>query len=170
MYSSRQEKNQKITVLDRKDITDYIRTFVWHMRDRGRIFNTRHLGEVKNMVEQINLPENTAFKSARDIHGGYLYWDRQKVEFVPSNLGPDRGYIFYFRCNGCYRRVKYLYEYSMLESPLCRICCRLQYEQPSRKARAISRAIRKPYLSGETKYMLIKRAGITMEDVAAAAT
>ena len=164
----RKQERKSITALDRKDITDYVRAFVLHMRNKGRVFNTRHQGEVMNMVEQMNRPEHTIFKSLRDIQGNYLYWNEQKVEFVPSNLGQDRGYIFYFRCNGCGRRVKYLYEHSMLEFPLCRHCCRLPYEQPSRKTRDLSRAIRKPYLSSETKYMLIKRAGITMEDVAAA--
>lgn len=164
-----QQKGNPIVVQDRKDITDYVSAFIRHMRStQGRVFNVRHPGEVKYMAELMNDPKNTTFKSCRDLQGGYSYWSRQGVEYIPSNLGRDHGFIFYFRCNGCYRRVKYLYEYSALESPLCRVCCHLKYEQPSRKARALSRAIRKPYLSSEAKRTLIKRTGITMEDVAAA--
>jgi hypothetical protein len=140
-----------------------------HMRHtHGRVYDLRHPGEVRNMVEAMNKPENTTYKSRRDFRDGGYFWNEQRVDFVSSNL--KRGHIFYFRCNGCARRVKYLYEYSMLMSPLCRICCRLRYEQPSRKARYLSRLIRKPYLSSEAKYALIKRAGITIQDVLVATT
>jgi hypothetical protein len=164
MYGKTNRK-PPITILDRKDITDYVRAFVLHMRNtQGRVFDTRHRSSVEYMVEMMNKPENTAFKSIRDVLGdGRPFWYEQKVDFVASNL--RRGFVFYFRCNGCYRRVKYLYQYSMLKPPLCRICCRLPYPQPSRQARRFSRLIRQPYLSSEAKYMLIKRAGITAEDI-----
>jgi hypothetical protein len=168
MYNSRRVQKPTITILDRKDITDYVRKFHWHMREKyGRVFNLKRDEEVRFMVEQMNRPEFTTFKSLRDPFGGYYYWDEQVVEFKPSNLGKDKGFIFYFRCKGCYHRVKYLYEYSMIKPPLCRICCHLPYQQPSRNARALSRALRQPYLSSEAKYGLIKRAGITVEDVKA---
>ena len=139
MYG-RQRKKPAITVLDRKDITDYVRAFVWNMRQaRGRVYNIRHRMEVQNMVEDMNKPSNTTFKSMRDFRGGDYFWHEQKVDFVASNLG--RGFIFYFRCNGCGRRVKYLYEYSMLDTPLCRICCRLRYEQPNPQHSNQSRTI-----------------------------
>ncbi len=167
MYGGRNRK-PAITVFDRKDITDFVRAFVFYMRrTQGRVFDMRHHAQVKYMVELMNDPANTAFKSVRDVFGdGRPYWHEQGVDFVPSNL--KRGFIFYFRCNGCYRRVKYLYEFSTLQSPLCRICCHLHYEQPNRKARELSRLFRRPYLSVEAKYALIKRAGITIEDVRAA--
>lgn len=158
------KKNTSVTVQGRFDITEYVHTFVMHMRNtRGRIFDRRRFGEVENMKELMNRPENTTFKSMRDFRDGGYFWDHQDVDFVPSNL--KRGYIFYFLCNGCGRRVKYLYEYSSLESPLCRICCRLSYQQPGRKARTLSRIIRKPSLSREEKFILIKQAGITLEDI-----
>ena len=131
------ERKPAIDILDRKDITDYVRAFVMHMRHtRGRVYNLRHPQEARNMIEDINNPGNTTFKSMRDFRDGDYFWHEQEVDFVPSNL--RRGHIFYFRCNGCYGRVKYLYEYSMLKTPLCRICCRLPYKQPSRKTRSIS--------------------------------
>jgi hypothetical protein len=168
MYGSNIKKTA-ITVLDRKDIVDYVRSFVWHARStQGRVLNARYRAEAENMRELMNDPKNTTYKSIRDFRNGDYFWHHQKVDFVQSNLG--RGYIFYFRCNGCYRRVKYLYEYSLLESPLCRICCNLNYDykQPNRSMRNISRLLKKPYLSSEGKYMLIKQAGITQEDVMAA--
>jgi hypothetical protein len=156
--------------LRRIAINEYIREFVLLIeRKHGRTLRVSHLGEAQHMQELLHIPENTAGKSCSDIQTGEYFWGEQKVIFIPSNLGVGRGFRWYFVCNGCRRKAKYLYEYSMLQSPLCRHCCRLPYQQPSRKARDLSRAIRKPYLSSETKYMLIKRAGITMEDVTAAA-
>ena len=167
MYDSQRKK--PLPVHDRKDATDYVRAFILYIRKtQGRVFDLRHPGQVKYMVELMNDPKNTTFKSIRDPRDSYYYWHKQRFDYVPSNLGRDRGFVFYFICNGCGRRVKYLYEYSSLESPLCRTCCHLKYEQPSRKARDISRLIRRPYLSSEDKYVLIKRAGITTEDVVAA--
>ena len=163
----RRSKEPPITVLDRKDITAYVRAFVLHARNtRGRVYNLRHFQEARNMIEDINNPANTTFKSTRDFRDGSYFWHEQRVDFVPSNLG--HGHIFYFRCNGCGYRVKYLYEYSIMKTPLCRVCCRLRYRQPARKERKLSKLMHKPYLSSEDRYALIKRAGITAEDVRAA--
>ncbi len=168
MYRQRRKK-PAITALERRDITDYVRSFVWHGRRQGRVLTSRHRAEAEIMKMLMNKPENTTYKSFRDHRDGDYYWHHQEVDFVVSNLG--RGCIFYFVCNGCRRRVKYLYEYSTLQSPLCRVCCRLQYPQPSRSARRLSRLIRQPHRSiAEAKSMLIKKLGITVEDVAAAAT
>lgn len=152
--------------LERINISDYIREFLVHIRKKeGRVINANHLGSAMHMKELLNDPRYTAFKSVKDVDNGFSYWSEQKVDYVPSNLGRGKGYLFYFICNGCNRRVKYLYEYNLCYSPLCRTCCRLKYKAPTRKARELSRLIRKPYLSGEAKYMLIKRAGLTVQDV-----
>ena len=162
MYG-RHKKKTGVEVQGRHDITDYVRNFKRHMRNtRGRVFDLRNRGEVECMKDLMNRPENTTFKSLKDIWDGNYYWYDQKVDFVPSNL--RRGFIFYFICNECERRVKYLYEYAITAAPLCRTCCRLSYEQPNRKSRALSRLIRKPYLSTEGKYILIKKTGLTLED------
>jgi len=150
----------------RISITDYVATFIQNMRQKeGRVFDTRHPANVAYMKELLNDPKYTTFKSVRDMSTRFYHWDRQDVDYVTSNLGSGRGAIFYFRCNGCYGRVKYLYEYSPLSSPLCRYCCGIKYKQPTRKGRSLSRIFRKPYLSSDDKYTLIKRAGITREDI-----
>ena len=115
----------------RIDIGDYLREFIMDIRKReGQVFKTNHSGEVSYLKELLNTPKNTAFKSVRDFNTGIPFWNEQRVDYVPSNLGNGRGYIFYFICNNCSRRVKHLYEYSTLESPLCRTCCRLGYDTP----------------------------------------
>ncbi|MEI6396589.1 MAG: hypothetical protein WCO48_00735 [Candidatus Taylorbacteria bacterium] len=88
---------------------------------------------------------------------------QQKVDYVSSNL--DKGYIFYFICSGCRRRVKYLYEHDPFDSPLCRVCCKLGYKPYTEKSQKLSKIFRKPILSPDDKYMIIKLAGITRDDV-----
>ena len=163
MYSSK-HKNRTQEINRRIDITNYFRNALSEIEEKGYRFDFRHPLDVKRLKELMDDKHNTSFKSTKDSQSGFYYWDEQKVNFVPSNLGGEKGFIFYFICNGCCRRVKYLYEYSSCESPVCRICCGLKYETPTRKARTISRLIRKPYLSNEDRHTLIKKAGLTMQD------
>jgi len=136
------------------------------MRDRGQRFRTSHPEEVRYMKELLNNPEYTRFKSTRDIITHLPIWDRQRVDYIPSNLG--KGFIFYFVCNGCGQRVKYLYEYSTIKPPLCRVCCGLGYEAPPKKGRELIRLLQKghyPEYPSEVRWMIAKRAGIRKEDL-----
>lgn len=150
----------------RFSITDYVRNFMWDIRKKeGRVFRTNHYEEVMHMKTLLNDPKYTTFKSIRAFDRGIPHWNEQKVDCISSNLGGDRGYIFYFICNMCRRRVKHLYEYSVLESPLCRTCCGLGYDTKPSKAREFYRLLRKPCLSKEDKCIIITQAGITKEDL-----
>jgi len=163
------KKTVNNTPYPRFDIRDHVRNFIGDIRKReGRILNTHHSGEVEYMKELLNNPKYTAFKSIRAFDTGIPHWNEQGVDYVSSNLGRGRGYIFYFICNGCRRRVKYLYEHNILESPLCRTCCQLSYEAPPNKTRELIRLLRKPHFpnySSGVRYMIVKQVGITKEDV-----
>jgi len=155
-------------MLDRvecKNITDYIKSGIFELRRKGYYFNVNNPQEAVRLKELLDNPLNTSFKSGRDPMDGFYYWHEQKVAFVRSNLGNDKGSVFYFICNFCHQRVKFLYEYNSCYPPLCRKCCQLGYKYPNRKSRDLSRVLRKPYLSSEDKHWIIKRAGITKEDM-----
>ena len=155
-----------INSIPRIDISEYVREFIVQTRKKeGRLLNANHLVDAMRMKDRLNCPESTVYKSVRDIRTGFFYWNEQGVDYVPSNLGNGRGYLFYFICNGCGHRAKHLYEYSGIHSPLCRKCCHLHYRGPTRKERDLSRWGKKPYLSSEAKYMMAKRFGITKEDI-----
>lgn len=146
------------------NIGSYVKSFIQNIREKeGRVFKLNRPEEVRYMKELLNKPEYTTFKSGRDFRTGKYFWNEQMVDCIPSNLG--RGYIFYFRCNRCNRRAKTLYEYSAMESPLCRICLDLGYEVPSGKARELSRILRKSYFSIGDKRVIIEKMGITKEDL-----
>jgi hypothetical protein len=160
--------HKKTAILERIvpiNITDYIRQGIFELKRKGLCFNFSHPLEAERLKQLLNDPRNTTFKSTRDPADGLYFWHEQNVTFIRSNLGHDKGAIFYFLCNSCHRRVKFLYEYSSCYPPLCRKCCRLGYKYPTRKSQDLSRILRKPYLSSEDKHWIIKRAGITKEDI-----
>ncbi len=101
-------------------------------------------------IAYFNTP-NTYFNTPYILYGDY---DWPEIDFVPSNLG--NGYIFYFICNRCELKVKYLYRPYEHSQPLCRRCHRLRYEQPKRKVRRLSRLIHKPYFSYDEKERIKK--------------
>lgn len=121
---------QILSRIDRLDITDYVRIFLSELskleRQPVRINTDFDALRVKGLL---STPSKTRFKSLTDLKTGFHYWDEQEVDYVPSNLSRTGGFLFYFICNGCRKRVKYLYEYDTLSSPLCRSCCRIRYKR-----------------------------------------
>ncbi len=151
--------------VERLDITDYVQTFLLAFRKKNGIaIKMNYQGGAEYLKSLLNAPENKICPTLESLNG-FFYWNTQKVNFVPSNL--RRGYLFYFVCVYCDRRVKYLYRYRMYEQPACRMCCKLGYvpTQSKRLTRNLSRLIHKPYLHSEDKYQLAKWAGITSEDL-----
>ena len=161
MYSA-QHRKTNIRLIERIQIKDFLVQFL-------QVYfpfevKMRYGDEANVIREQINMQNNPQFRHIKSIDG-HSYWSNQKVDFVKSNLGSERGVIFYFICNCCGRRAKYLYFLSYADEPLCRICCNLIYNQPNRKTRSLSRILHKPFLSTEDRYTIMKRADITKEDI-----
>jgi hypothetical protein len=156
------KKKEVLDRIERIDISNYVTQGIFELRRKGYVFDMRNPLELDRLRDMLNDSKNTMFKSTVDFNEGLPFWHEQKVDFIRSNLG--KGAVFYFRCNQCHKRVKYLYEYSMCYSPLCRTCCRLGYTVPTRKGRGLSRMLRKPYLSSDDKQWIIKYAGIIKED------
>jgi hypothetical protein len=138
--------NQKITEWARISPSYYLKCFLnelSEMESNKIIIN--NLGVASQIKLLLNSGVVLSFKSLQKLHNGFCDWYRQGVDFVPSNLG--RGYVWYFLCNKCDRRAKFLYyreDFAGYASePLCRICGSLQYTQPGRKERRISKAFKK---------------------------
>lgn len=151
-----------IRAIDRIQIEDFLSHFLQMSGPFG--VKMRNRGEADVIREQINLQNNPQFWHIKSIDG-HSYWSNQKVDFVESNLGAERGVIFYFLCNSCNRRTKYLYFLSYTREPLCRICYNLKYNQPNRKTRSLSRILHKPFPSTEDKYKIMKKIDPTKEDI-----
>lgn len=158
--------NNSIAGVERIDITNYLKIFLEELYAlEQRSIDLKTKGGATRIKELMNISKNTVFKSLNDFRSSQPYWEEQEVDCISSNLGKNKGFIFYFICNRCKRRVKYLYFLFSLDVPLCRLCCRLQYVQPGRKTRMLSTLINRKYLSTEAKYMIMKKLGITKSDI-----
>ncbi|HCY17652.1 MAG: hypothetical protein UR62_C0001G0021 [Candidatus Nomurabacteria bacterium GW2011_GWF2_35_12] len=139
MYNSRYEDIGKPEITRRIDIFDYVRSFVRELEQlENKKIKFNNEFEAFRVKALMNIPEKTKFKSVNDLRGN-PYWHFQEVDYVPSNLGKDRGVLFYFICSRCNRRIKYLYFYTEVEPPLCRKCCQLPYRPASYQERKIAR-------------------------------
>jgi hypothetical protein len=156
-----------ITEPDRIDITDYVHTFVRAYNKKYDVkLKTGYLGGAEYLKGLLNASQDKVVPYLEKLEG-LFYWNSQKVDFVPSNLGENKGYLFYFICAYCDSRVKLLFRRKICEQPACRTCCDIGYKptQSRRQVRRLSRLIHKPYLHSEDKQALIKYAGITKEDI-----
>jgi hypothetical protein len=84
----------------------------------------RGIGEAEMILDIINRPRlSRTYTALLNIQAPHDYL--QQMNFVKSNLCD--GYIFYFICNGCGNRVKYLYQLPNAWLFRCRSCQRLRY-------------------------------------------
>jgi hypothetical protein len=68
-----------------------------------------------------------------------------KLTYTKSNL--KKGFIFWFKCNRCDRRVKHLYMPENSEELLCRNCHRLAYKKQNTKMdRIVTNLLKNPSL------------------------
>lgn len=136
MYKDEDHGIIKEPIIDWIDIYDYLRTFLRELSDReGRHVKVKTEFDALRIKGLMNIPKNTTFKSLNDIRSEQPYWKYQEVDCVPSNLGKGKGFVFYFICDRCGRRTKYLYFHTNMEPPVCRKCCRLPYRQAKYKER-----------------------------------
>ena len=152
---------------DRINITDYVHTFVRaYNKKYGVKLKTGYLGGAEYLKGLLNASQDKVVPYLEKLEG-LFYWNSQKVDFMPSNLGENKGYLFYFICAYCDSRVKLLFRRKICEQPACRTCCDIGYKptQSRRQVRRLSRLIHKKYLHSEDKQALIKYAGITKEDI-----
>lgn len=127
-------------VIERIDISDYLRAFLYELSDKeSKMAEVKTELDALRVKELMNIPKNTTFKSLEDIRSGQPYWKYQDVDCIPSNLGKGKGYIFYFICHRCERRVKFLYFHTYVEPPMCRKCYRLPYTKSPYSQRKLSR-------------------------------
>ena len=145
MFSNNEYEEKTPDIIGTVDISVYVSDFfdrlAKHDKRRRQIKTEGDAMVMKSLIDQ---PRDSSFK----VMLGYKpyeepYWIYQKVVYAPSNLGKGRGFVFYFICEKCGRNSKRLYFYDPFQPPMCRLCCRIKYRQPTRPQRRISRFIRR---------------------------
>lgn len=130
------------TIQERISAKDYMWRY-YHGEAKRETYQTTERVSTNSL--RIKWPKGMSIIGSHNLRdvSGELCWKDQVVEYIPSNLGRNNGIIYYFICNDCDRRVKYLYFQNYLNAPLCRKCCGLPYRQPTRPERKISRYLRR---------------------------
>lgn len=137
---SNKYKKRMANILERISVKEYMWRYFHGEAKRETYQTTERVSPNSLRIEWPTGMSITGLHNLRDI-SGELCWKNQVVEYIPSNLGKDRGIVYYFVCNDCGRRVKHLYFDNYLRAPLCRRCCGLPYRQPTRPERKISRCL-----------------------------
>jgi|GEM_PF-1306513 hypothetical protein len=131
-------EKRKEEILDRISAQDYMWRLQHGMVSRKAAESMVRVSSNSFVIHWPKDSSNVGLHNLSDV-SGELCWKGQIVEYVSSNLGRNRGIIWYFICKDCLRRVKYLYCDNYFCAPICRRCCKLPYRQPTRPERKISR-------------------------------
>lgn len=136
MYNSRNQPPKE--VYNQINISEYVKLCLMelsHIEGRRAKINT--YPEAQRIKILMNDPQSILFKVLSDLELGFPCRSVHKVMCYPSNLGTNKGYVFFFICAGCGQRKKYLYVYNYVRPLLCRQCCRLPYRQINFKERKL---------------------------------
>lgn len=97
---------------------------------------------VKDLIEMIESGSTINLK--QELNGKIEFTEQNQVRitYTKSNLG--KGYIFWFICGVCGRKVRYLYIPPNSQVSACRICHRLAYgiQNDNKRFRGFNRLLR----------------------------
>jgi len=95
--------------------------------------------DIKDLIQEIE--NGTTFNLKQEKDGATEYTEPNKVRITYSKSNLRKGFVFWFICNICGRRVKYLYFPPNSTVLACRNCHRLTYDKQneSKKVRNFSR-------------------------------
>ena len=138
-YHSNHYRNRRVDISQKINSTDTLFGFLKEVKESELLLPSqvdlrdcriRTFDEATWVLNTINTPQSR-YSSLRNIQSDRENW--QTWAFVPSNL--ERGYLFYFVCDGCRERVKHLYNPDGQFRYLCRTCHGVSY--PTKHQREI---------------------------------
>ncbi len=143
-YHSNHYRYRRVDRCAKINSTDTVCGFLKEVKQSGVLlpeqvilkdFRVRTYTEAMWVLNKLNYPD-TRYSSLLNIQSDRQAWQRWGL--VPSNLG--RGFLFYFICTLCDRRIKNLYMPDGQFIFLCRSCHKLSY--PTKQQRlAIQRRL-----------------------------
>ena len=89
--------------------------------------NLNNEQDVKDLISEIEGGTTFNLKQQNGVNTDFTEPNIVKLTYSKSNLG--RGFVFWFICNLCGRRVKYLYFPPNSTVLACRSCHRLTYDK-----------------------------------------
>lgn len=98
-----------------------------------RTFDLNEETDVKELITEIESETTFNLKQFNGSDHDYSEPNNVKLTYAKSNLG--KGFVFWFICNICSRRVKYLYFPPNSTTLACRNCHRLTYNKQNENKR-----------------------------------
>ena len=112
-----------------------VRNFLFELQDKAinNNFNLNCEEDIKNLLRKIE--SSTTFNLKQEKGGDVEFTEPNfvKMTYTKSNLG--KGFVFWFICNVCSKRVKFLYFPPNSQVLACRRCHRLTYEKQNESKR-----------------------------------
>ena len=116
----------------------FVRNFYFEVKqkasdDKKRLLDLNREEFVKKLIRMIE--EGSTVNLKQEVDGKVEFTDQNQVKmtYTKSNLG--KGFVFWFVCQVCGRRVRYLYIPPNSQVSACRICHRLTYHQQNESKR-----------------------------------
>lgn len=115
-----------------------------------REINLTHEGTLREFLDLIESRITVSLKQEKNGNFEYSEPNHVKLTYTKSNLG--KGFIVWFVCGGCGRKVRNMYFPPSDSRFLCRNCHRLSYEKQNKtKDKLVSKLLSNPDL--RTKYL-----------------
>lgn len=126
------DKKPVVENSQRTDVSVFIRHNYLQITDQMKRISQKKLDlnneeDVKLFIELIEKGVKLNLKQENNGEASYTEWNSVKVTYTKSNL--RKGFVFWFICNICGRRVRYLYFPPNSEVLACRVCHRLAYRK-----------------------------------------
>jgi hypothetical protein len=104
-----------------------------YLFESNKKYDLTNIAGVEELIRDMEIGTNINLK--QDNSGKFDYSEPNciKLTYTKSNLG--KGFVFWFRCNLCGRRVKYLYFPPSSTVLACRNCHRLAYDKQNESKR-----------------------------------
>lgn len=106
-----------------------VRNYLFELQDKAinNNFDLNCEEDIKNLLRKIESGTTFNLKQEKGIDVEFTEPNNVKMTYTKSNLG--KGFVFWFICTVCGKRVKFLYFPPNSQVLACRRCHRLTYER-----------------------------------------
>jgi len=138
MFSLRYGKRPVVEESQKISAGVCVRNFLFESKNK---YNLNKETDVKTLIADMEAGMNINLK--QDNHGEFSCSEPNNIKLTYSKSNLGKGYVFWFICNICGRRVKYLYFPPNSTILACRTCHRLTYGQQneSKKIQTLQKVV-----------------------------
>ena len=130
MFSLRYGKRQVVEESQKIGAGVCVRNFLFEAKNK---YDLNEEAGIKALIADMEIGTNINLK--QDNHGEFSYSEPNNIKLTYSKSNLGKGFVFWFICNLCCKRVKYLYFPPNSTILACRNCHRLTYDKQNESKR-----------------------------------